>query len=60
MKSQSYSRSLAIRPTEAMPDTAAIQSHLNERLAHRWGVSVPVAAVLSGLAGIGPQVREAR
>lgn len=60
MKSKTYSRSVAIRPTEAIPDTAAMQARVNERLARRWGVSVPVAAVLSGLAGIGPQMREAR
>ncbi|QGY03577.1 hypothetical protein MMSR116_18045 [Methylobacterium mesophilicum SR1.6/6] len=60
MKPKTYSRSIAIRPHEAIPDTAAMQARLEQRLAQRWGVSLPVAAVLTGLAGIGPQVREAR
>jgi hypothetical protein len=60
VKSKTYSRSIVIRPTESIPDAEAMQARVNERLAHRWGVSVPVAAVLASLAGIGPQVREAR
>ena len=60
MKSNTYSNPIAIRPTEAIPDAAAMQARVNERLAYRYGVSLPVAAVLSSLAGIGPQAREAR
>ncbi|MCJ2101982.1 hypothetical protein [Methylobacterium sp. E-046] len=59
MKSKTY-RPLAIRPTEVIPDTAALQARAEHRLAQRWGVSLPVAAVLANLAGVGPQMREAR
>lgn len=57
---KTYSRSITIRPHEAIPDAAAMQARLEQRMAQRWGVSLPVAAVLAGLAGIGPQVRETR
>ncbi|WP_267428230.1 hypothetical protein [Methylobacterium sp. GC_Met_2] len=60
MKSKTNTRSIAIRPTEAIPDPAALQAGVEQRLAYRYGVSLPVAALLSGLAGIGPQAREAR
>lgn len=60
MKPKTYSRSLAIRPTEAVPDPAALQARAEQHIAHRWGVSLPVAAVLAALAGVGPQMREAR
>lgn len=54
------SKSLTIRPTEAIPDTAALQARAERRIAQRWGVSLSVAAVLTSLAGIGPQMRDAR
>lgn len=57
---KSKTRSLAIRPTEAIPDTAALQARAEHRLAQRWGVSLSVATTLASLAGIGPQMREAR
>ncbi|MCJ2093955.1 MULTISPECIES: hypothetical protein [unclassified Methylobacterium] len=60
MKSKTNNRSIAIRPTEAVPDPAVLQADVEQRLAFRFGVSLPVAAVLSSLAGIGPQTREAR
>lgn len=60
MKPKIKTRSIAIRPTEAIPDAAALQARAEQSIAHRCGVSLPVAAVLSGLAGIGPQMREAR
>ncbi|SFM62466.1 hypothetical protein [Methylobacterium pseudosasicola] len=60
MKPKPYSRSLAIRPHEAIPDTATVQARIERRLADRCRVSDPVAAVLANLAGIGPEIREAR
>ena len=60
MKSKTNSRSIAIRPTEAVPDTAAVQAAIERRLADRFRVSDPLAAVFASLAGIGPQMREAR
>ena len=60
MKPKTYSRSIALRPTEAIPDAAALQARAENRLAQRWGVSLPVATVLANLAGVGPQMREAR
>lgn len=60
MKTKAYSRSLAIRPHEGIPDAAAVQARIERRLADRYRVSDPVAAVLASLAGIGPQMREAR
>ena len=60
MKSKTNTRSIVIRPTEAIPDAAALQARAEQHIAQKWGVSLPVAAVLSGLAGIGPQMREAR
>jgi hypothetical protein len=60
VKPKSYSRSIAIRPHEAIPDTAAIQARIERRLAERCRVSDPAAAVLATLAGIGPDIREAR
>lgn len=60
MKTKTYSRSLAIRPHEAIPDTAAVQARIERRLADQFNMSGPVAAVVASLAGIGPQTREAR
>jgi hypothetical protein len=60
MKPKTYSRSLAIRPHETIPDTATVQARIERRLADQCRVSGPVAAVLANLAGIGPQMREAR
>lgn len=60
MKPTPYGRSLAIRPHEAIPDTATVQARIERRLADRLRVSDPVAAAVAGLAGIGPQAREAR
>lgn len=60
MKNKTYSRSLTLRPHEAVPDAAAVQARIERRLAERCRVSDPVAAVLASLAGIGPQMREAR
>lgn len=60
MKPKTYSRSLSIRPTEAIPDAEALQARAEQRLAQRWGVSLPVASVLANLAGVGPRMREAR
>lgn len=60
MKPKTYSRSIALRPHEPVPDTAAVQARIERRLADRCRVSDPVAAVLASLAGIGPEIREAR
>lgn len=60
MKPRTYSRSVTLRPHEAVPDTATVQARIERRLADRCRVSDPVAAVLASLAGIGPHVREAR
>ena len=60
MPPKTHTRSLALRPHEAVPDTAAVQARIERRLADRCRVSDPVAAVLASLAGIGPQMREAR
>lgn len=53
-------RPVAIIATEPVPDTAAVQSAIERRLAGRLRVSDQVAAVFASLAGIGPQMREAR
>lgn len=60
MKPKNQNCPLTIRPTEAVPDAAALQARAEQHIAQKWGVSLPVAAVLSGLAGIGPLTREAR
>ncbi|MCJ2063248.1 hypothetical protein MKK63_11055 [Methylobacterium sp. J-088] len=60
MKTKTHSRSITIRPTEAVPDAAATQARIERRLAERCRVSDAVAGVLAGLAGYGPQMREAR
>lgn len=53
-------RPIVIRPTEVVPDPTLLQAGVDQRLAVRFGVSLSLAAVLSSLAGIGPQTREAR
>ena len=60
MKSKTNTRSIATRPTEAVPDAPAVQAAIERRLADKCRVSLAMAAVYSGLAGIGPQAREAR
>lgn len=49
-----------IRPSEVAPDPAAIQAGVDHRLAHRFGVSLALAGTFAALAGVGPQMREAR
>lgn len=53
-------RALAVITTEPAPDSIVVQAAIDRRLALRLGVSLPVAATLAALAGIGPQTREAR
>ena len=53
-------RPITLRPHEAVPDAAAVQARIERRLADQCRVSGSVAAVLATLAGIGPQIREAR
>jgi hypothetical protein len=60
VKSKTYSPPIVFRPHEATPDTAAVQARIERRLADRFGMSDPVAAVVAALAGIGPIAREAR
>ncbi|MCJ2116556.1 hypothetical protein MKK65_08175 [Methylobacterium sp. J-001] len=60
MKSKTKTQSLAVIATEPVPDTTAVQAAIERRLAGRLRVSDQVAAVFASLAGIGPQMREAR
>ena len=60
MKSKPSTKAIAVLPSEALPDHALLQAEVNQRLAYHLRLSLPVAAVVAGLAGIGPQAREAR
>ncbi|WP_267427197.1 hypothetical protein [Methylobacterium sp. GC_Met_2] len=60
MKRKTHIRPITLRPHEAVPDAAAVQDRIERRLADRYRVSDAVAGVLAGLAGYGPQMREAR
>ncbi len=53
-------RPIAIIATTPIPDTAAVQAAIERRLADRFRVSDPLAAVFASLAGVGPEIREAR
>ena len=41
------------------PDPSHLQAHVARRIASRLGVSMPVAALLAHLAGIGPEAGRA-
>ena len=60
MKRKTTHRPLTVIATEPVPDTAAVQAAIERRLAGRLRVSDHVAAVFASLAGIGPEIREAR
>ena len=57
MKTNTTNAVIATPPT-AEPDRSALQAVVNRRLALRLGLSLPVAAVVAQLAGLGP--KEAR
>jgi hypothetical protein len=60
MKTKINTRPIIIRPSEVAPDPASIQAGVDRHLASRLGVSLALAGTFAALAGLGPQVREAR